>query len=68
MIKLNPYAKTLRRNTMLRHAQNVSAAQNQCCIMQMVNALHGPDIWFDSFSQRKLKEEKKAKVNAKAAE
>ncbi|XP_014373749.1 60S ribosomal protein L4 [Alligator sinensis] len=39
MIKLNPYAKTLRRNTMLRHAQN-----------------------------RKLKEEKKAKVNAKAAE
>lgn len=24
MIKLNPYAKTMRRNTILRHAQNVS--------------------------------------------
>jgi len=23
MIKLNPYAKTMRRNTILRHAQNV---------------------------------------------
>lgn len=26
MIKLNPYAKTMRRNTILRHAQNVSRA------------------------------------------
>lgn len=26
MIKLNPYAKTMRRNTILRHAQNVSGA------------------------------------------
>ena len=24
MIKLNPYAKTMRRNTILRHARNVS--------------------------------------------
>lgn len=26
MIKLNPYAKTMRRNTILRHARNVSEA------------------------------------------
>lgn len=29
MIKLNPYAKTMRRNTILRHAQNVSERRSR---------------------------------------
>lgn len=64
MIKLNPYAKTMRRNTILRHAQNVSAPG-----LDMVGSVpwgcpHHLVLSF--FLQHKLKEEKKAKAKLAA--
>lgn len=66
MIKLNPYAKTMRRNTILRHAQNVSAAGPAGAGAPAAAGVALTDHL--SLFQHKLKEEKKAKAQAKLAD
>ncbi|NXX12447.1 RL4 protein, partial [Podargus strigoides] len=62
MIKLNPYAKTMRRNTILRHAQNVSGLGGA----RLGSVLPAPTLMRFSLFQHKLREEKKAKAKLAA--